>query len=96
VALGAEFISKKFVSDAVVLTPDAGGLKRAKSFYEYYHNFNNLSSFAIMLKYRSRPNEVGSVNLLGDISGKDCIIVDDMIDTGVRIFKFFFTIFRVL
>jgi ribose-phosphate pyrophosphokinase len=66
-----------------VLTPDAGGLKRAKQFYTDYHSYNEEASFSIMLKYRSRPNEVGSVNLLGDISGKDCIIVDDMIDTGV-------------
>ena len=36
-----------------------------------------------MVKYRSKPGEVAAVNLLGNIEGRDCLIVDDMIDSGV-------------
>lgn len=70
----------------MVLTPDAGGLKRSKNFYTSYRKFNGNeeSQFALMMKFRSKPNEVAEINLLGDIQGKDCIIVDDMIDTGVK------------
>lgn len=91
VKLAAEYYSKNFSKNSVVLTPDAGGQKRSMKFFKYYREFNNNdeSEFAIMLKYRTKPNEVAAVNLLGNIEGKDCIIVDDMIDTGVNYFFYF-------
>jgi ribose-phosphate pyrophosphokinase len=89
VKLAAKYVSKVAkLHNMVVLSPDEGGVKRAKKFYEEYlgqpDNSNKDSSFAIMLKSRSRPNEVASITINGDFTGKSCILIDDMIDTGVE------------
>lgn len=90
VKLAAKYVSRVAkLNNLVVLSPDEGGVKRAKKFYEEYlaqpDHVNDESSFAIMIKSRARPNEVGSITINGDFSGKACILIDDMIDTGVRI-----------
>lgn len=88
VKVAAKYISKvSKLNNLVVLSPDEGGVKRAKKFYEEYlsqpDDINKDSSFAIMVKSRARPNEVAHITINGDFTGKACILVDDMIDTGV-------------
>ncbi len=67
----------KFDENLVVVSPDYGGVKRARSIAEKIN-----ASLAIVDKRRPKPNCVEVVNLLGDVKNKNCIIIDDMIDTG--------------
>ena len=70
-------------SNLVVVSPDAGGMKRAASFHQHFlwHGHNQVG-LATMSKERKAANEVGEVILIGDVKGKQCILVDDMIDTA--------------
>ena len=63
--------------DVVVVSPDVGGVVRARQLS------NRLdSSLAIIAKRRPRPNVVEMVELVGNVQGKTCIMIDDMIDTA--------------
>lgn len=62
----------------VVVSPDAGGVKRARAVAKELGG----APLAVIDKDRPRPNEVGEMILLGDVKGKVCITVDDMVDTG--------------
>ncbi len=72
-----DYLKKQFDSSAVVVSPDAGGVERARA---YSKRLN--ASLAIIDKRRERANVSEVMNLLGDVKGKQCIIVDDMIDTA--------------
>jgi ribose-phosphate pyrophosphokinase len=72
-----EPLRARFSSDAVVVSPDAGGVERARA---YSKRLN--SSLAIIDKRRSGPNVSEVMHLIGDVKGRDAIIVDDMIDTA--------------
>jgi ribose-phosphate pyrophosphokinase len=60
----------------VIVSPDAGGAKRATSIADRLD-----LPFALIHKERSRPNEVSRMTLVGNVRGKICILVDDMADT---------------
>jgi len=60
----------------VIVSPDAGGAKRATSIADGLD-----LGFALIHKERARPNEVSRMVLVGDVKDKVCIIVDDMADT---------------
>ncbi|KAK7544240.1 ribose-phosphate pyrophosphokinase 4 [Phyllosticta capitalensis] len=64
------------VKDCVIVSPDAGGAKRATSIADGLD-----LGFALIHKERARPNEVSKMVLVGDVTGKCAIIVDDMADT---------------
>lgn len=70
-------------SNLVVVSPDAGGIKRATAFHKHFmwHGHSQVG-FATISKERKAANEVGKTVLIGDVQGKQCIIVDDMIDTA--------------
>lgn len=72
-----EFIREKKYKDQVVVSPDAGGVERARA---YAKRLN--ASIAIVDKRRERANEAQAMNVVGDVEGKTAIIVDDMIDTA--------------
>jgi len=63
--------------DTVVVSPDIGGVSRARAFAELL----NLP-IAIIEKRRPKPNESKVMNIIGDISGKHAILIDDIIDTA--------------
>lgn len=63
--------------DVIVVSPDVGGVGRARSLAEMLH-----SPLAILAKRRPEPNKVDIVEIIGEIEGKRCIMIDDMIDTG--------------
>jgi ribose-phosphate pyrophosphokinase len=82
-------IVKNYGDDPVcIVSPDAGGVARAKQFLEALTNIckNNIS-LAITVKHRSGPGEIEGMNVVGEIEGKHCIIVDDMIDTAGTLCK---------
>ena len=72
-----EDLKKKFDESAVFVSPDAGGVERARA---YSKRLN--ASLAIIDKRRERANVSEVMHLIGDVRGKDCIIIDDMIDTA--------------
>lgn len=73
----AEELKDEKKEDMVVVSPDLGGVTRARNF----SNFLDLP-IAIIEKRRPRPNVSEIMNIIGEIEGKTCIIVDDMIDTA--------------
>jgi ribose-phosphate pyrophosphokinase len=64
------------VKDTIIVSPDAGGAKRATSIADGLD-----VSFALIHKERARPNEVSRMVLVGDVKDKVAVIVDDMADT---------------
>lgn len=66
----------------IMASPDTGGARRAAS---YAKNLN--TGFVTCYKHRSKPNVVETMKLIGDVEGKDVILVDDIIDTAGSITK---------
>jgi len=64
------------IKECVIVSPDAGGAKRATSIADGLD-----LQFALIHKERARPNEVSRMTLVGDVKGKTAVIVDDMADT---------------
>ncbi len=76
--LGAYFAERGLCDhDTVVVSPDVGGVGRARGMAEMLH-----APLAIIAKRRPEPNKVEIMEIIGDVSGKTCVMVDDMIDTG--------------
>ncbi len=63
--------------DLVIVSPDAGGVERARSFAKKLD-----AKLAVIDKRRDRPNQVAEMHIVGDVEGKTAILVDDMIDTA--------------
>ena len=63
--------------EIVVVSPDVAGVSRARSLAEMLN-----APIAIIAKRRPEPNKVDIVEIIGDVKGKKCIMIDDMIDTG--------------
>jgi ribose-phosphate pyrophosphokinase len=63
--------------DMVVVSPDVGGVARARVMAEMLG-----AGIAIIAKRRPEPNKVEIMELIGDVTGKTCIMIDDIIDTG--------------
>ena len=68
---------KKIKNDVVIVSPDAGGVERARA---YAKRLN--ASLAIIDKRRDSPNVAQVMNIIGDVSGMTAVLVDDMVDTG--------------
>ncbi len=78
------YLKGKYGGDNVtIVSPDAGGVERAR----YYATKFDNAAIAIIDKRRSGPNRVAEMHVVGDVAGKSCIIVDDMIDTGGTLVK---------
>lgn len=71
------YIKENFQDDVVVVSPDAGGVERARAFAKRLS-----ANLAIIDKRRPRPNVSEVMNIIGDIEGRTAIILDDMIDTA--------------
>ena len=71
-----EKIKEEKVKDIIFISPDAGGLPRAR---HYAKGFSSFVGFVD--KRRDKPNEAEVMNVMADVEGKVCIIVDDMADT---------------
>lgn len=71
------------LENPVVVSPDIGGVVRARATAKLL----NETDIAIIDKRRPRANVSEVMNLIGDVEGRDCIIVDDMIDTGGTLCK---------
>jgi ribose-phosphate pyrophosphokinase len=65
------------VSNVMVVSPDTGGVVRARALAKRLD-----SLLAIVDKRRERPGESEVMNVIGNVSGKDCILIDDIVDSG--------------
>ena len=73
-----DYVHNKYNSqNLVIVSPDAGGVERARSFAKKLQ-----CSIAIIDKRREAANISQSMNVIGEVKGKDTIILDDMVDTG--------------
>lgn len=72
-----EHIRKNQIEDLTIIAPDQGAVKRASDFCKAFPE----STFAMINKKRIRPNEIHSMELVGDVEGRNVVIVDDMADT---------------
>jgi ribose-phosphate pyrophosphokinase len=78
-----EYVRKKYISkNLVIVSPDAGGVERARAFAKQLQ-----CSIAIIDKRREVANVSQLMNVIGEVKGKDSIILDDMIDTGGTIIQ---------
>ena len=69
---------KQPFSDTIVVSPDVGGVVRARALAKRLNDVD----MAIIDKRRPRANESEVMNIIGDVRGKTCILVDDMVDTA--------------
>jgi ribose-phosphate pyrophosphokinase len=72
-----DYLKKRFDASAVFVSPDAGGVERTRAYSKRLG-----ASLAIVDKRRERANVSEVVNLIGEVKGKDCVIIDDIIDTA--------------
>ena len=70
------------LTDIMFASPDVGGIKRARSFAKYFD-----AELAVCDKYRKVANKVSSMRLIGEVEGKDVVLVDDLVDTAGTICK---------
>ena len=72
-----DYIKEHQIEDLTIVAPDQGAVKRASDFCKAFPD----ASFAMINKKRIKPNEIHSMELVGDVTGRNVIIVDDMADT---------------
>jgi ribose-phosphate pyrophosphokinase len=72
-----DYLKQRFDKDAVFISPDAGGVERTRAYSKRIG-----ASLAIIDKRRERANVSEVMHVIGDVAGRDCIIVDDLIDTA--------------
>ena len=73
----ASYFKRKRLKDVVVVSPDHGGVTRARVFASFFN-----APLAIIDKRRPQPNKAEVMNIIGDVDGATCIMIDDIIDTG--------------
>ena len=76
-AIFLPYIQKQKWENLCFASPDVGSVKRARLYAQHFN-----AEMVICDKYRKRANEVAEMTLIGNVEGKDVVMVDDMIDTG--------------
>jgi len=73
-----EDIRKKYADNMIVVSPDVGGVVRARAIAKRVND----SDLAIIDKRRPKANVSEVMNIIGDVKGKTCVLIDDMVDTA--------------
>jgi len=76
------YLKKLNLPELIMASPDTGGTRRAASYAKALN-----TEFVICYKQRAKPNVIEQMQLIGDVEGKDVVIVDDIIDTAGTITK---------
>ncbi|MGH8110961.1 MAG: ribose-phosphate diphosphokinase, partial [Rhodanobacteraceae bacterium] len=74
----ADIWRKHGTEDVTVVSPDVGGVQRARAVAKRLDD----ADLAIIDKRRPRPNEATVMNIIGDVIGRTCVLVDDIVDTA--------------
>jgi ribose-phosphate pyrophosphokinase len=77
-----DYFRENPIEDLIVVAPDTGGAERARAYAKRLD-----AGLALCDKRRERANEADIMNIVGDVRGKNCLIVDDLCDTGGTICK---------
>ena len=77
-----EYFRARNVPDLTVVSPDAGGVERARGFAKRLN-----APLAIIDKRREEANEAEVMNVVGEVAGRNCLLVDDLIDTAGTLVK---------
>jgi ribose-phosphate pyrophosphokinase len=77
-----EYFRNQSMEDVTVVSPDAGGVERARAFAKRMN-----APLAIIDKRRDEPNVAEIMNIIGDVRGRNCILLDDLIDTAGTLVK---------
>lgn len=77
-----DYFTQNPIENLIVVAPDTGGAERARAYAKRLD-----AGLALCDKRRERANEADVMNIVGDVTGKNCLIVDDMCDTGGTICK---------
>ena len=85
--LFASYIVERSLDNIVVVSPDAGGVERAKKFSDMLKKKGIESEIALISKQRAKAGVVSSMNLIGNVEGCTAILIDDMCDTGGTLVK---------
>ena len=76
------YLKSLSLPDIMFASPDVGGIKRARQFAKYFD-----AELAVCDKFRKEANKIESMRLIGEVEGKDVVLVDDLIDTAGTICK---------
>jgi ribose-phosphate pyrophosphokinase len=76
------YLKKRNIENLCMASPDTGGTRRAATYAKYLE-----ADLVIGFKQRPRPNEIGSLQIIGDVQDKNVVLVDDIIDTAGTICK---------
>lgn len=76
------YIESLHLENLVIATPDVGGSKRASAYSKYFN-----CPLVLCNKVRRRPNEVASMQIIGDVQDANVVLIDDMVDTAGTITK---------
>lgn len=76
-AIFIPYLAKQDLSNVIFASPDVGGVKRARSFAKHFGR-----NMVICDKEREMANEVKAIRVIGDVTKKDVILIDDLIDTA--------------
>jgi len=77
VGVFADYINKLKLKDLVIVSPDVGGIKMARAYAKRF-----AAPLAIIDKRRDSPDKTEAMHILGEVKGKNAVIVDDLIATG--------------
>jgi ribose-phosphate pyrophosphokinase len=72
-----DYLGKKDLRDPVIVSPDAGGVERARAIAKRLK-----AALAIIDKRREGPNQAAAMHLIGEVRDRDAVVIDDMIDTA--------------
>ena len=85
------YIKAKYgVKGVTIISPDVGGVERARLVATKLDN----ATIAVVDKRRSGPGQISEMNVIGDVRGQICVVVDDMVDTGGTLIKAAETLLR--
>ncbi len=76
-AIFMPYLEKLEIEDILFASPDVGSTKRTRLYAQHFN-----TDFVICDKHRKKANEIAEMNLIGDVKGKNVILVDDLIDTA--------------
>jgi len=81
-AIFMPYLKKLDMSNVTFASPDVGGVKRARSFAQYFER-----DLVICDKERRKANEVAAITVIGEVDGADVILIDDLVDTAGTLCK---------